>query len=158
MRHALPLAVLGLFSLTGCNGDDMMDVDSSLACDCSDFTAADIAYDNVGSGLSGTDVQDAVDELAARPAVTDAYLRTELVEEMQVAPDSQSSFAVAAVCPSSAPNRAIALGGSCGIAPNADLTATDLQEHGFTCVWSYPMGEAPTLTAKVRCLAPADDQ
>lgn len=34
--------------------------------------ASDVDYDNTGSGLTATDVQNAIDELATRPVVTDA--------------------------------------------------------------------------------------
>ncbi len=158
MRKVLPLPFL-LFCLS-CNGDDTNDgVDSSFACDCPTPAAADVDYDNVGSGLSGTDVQDAVDELAARPEPPgDSYDRIMFVEDMLVI-DTPSASSRTVTCPGTPPNLGRALGGACeGGDIDTTLQGTALFENGYRCVWRYAGTGSVTLTAKVTCLMPAETQ
>lgn len=152
--HKLPLPFLAL-ALLAC-GDDMPGgVDSSLACDCPDPTAAQVPYDNAGSGLTGTDVQDAIDELAATPApAPDAYGRIVLQEDTFVASPGAAVRSNTIGCP----NGGLALGGSCsGGDENVSLQATELQGAGFTCTWHKPFDATYTLFIKVTCLMPAEE-
>ena len=145
--------------VAACNGtaDDDIDVDSRAVCDCPEQTAADVAYDNVGSGLAGADVQDAVDELAARPeGLADAYDRVFLLAETSTSAASGTTHTLQVLCPASPPDNALALGGGCDAnGGGTALVFTDLQNSGYTCVWSKPEGAEIEFTAKVRCLGKA---
>jgi len=152
----LALALPFLLSCTGDDGDDI-DVDSHAVCDCPDLTAADIAYDNLASGLAGGDVQDAVDELAARPqGLSDAYERVVIEESTTTSSSSGTGHTITVGCPGTAPNVAVALGGSCrGGSTGVSIQSTHLQSTGFTCIWNKPEGEAVEFTATVSCLSKA---
>ena len=154
-----PRFVLLLPALVACSADDDdIAVDSHAICDCPELVAADIPYDNVGSGLDGTDVQLAVDELAARPqGLADAYERIERVEEVQTSPSSGVSFFLQAACPEILPDRPVALGGACGGGgAGTSIARTELGDHGFNCYWNKPDGEAIEFTATVSCLSKAE--
>lgn len=63
-----------LTKLSGADGDADWDDPSGGATD-----AADVAYDNAASGLTATDAQAALDELAARPSSSNGYTAPPLV-------------------------------------------------------------------------------
>jgi len=146
--------------LAGCNGDGANGGgDSAFACDCPAINAADVEYDNSGSGLADTNLQDAVDELAARPdAPVDAYTRIITVEDPIVA-DAPGGWSRTVTCPGSPPNVAIAMGGACdGGDADTVVQGTQLQASAFQCNWRYEGAGSVTLTAQVTCLMPAEVQ
>lgn len=163
MRTTLLLVLL---LLPACPADDDVDVDSRAVCDCPDLGAADIPYDNTSSGLAGTDVQAAADELAARPQpVEDAYERILLVSTTATSLSSGTTHQIQVNCPDvpGEPDKAaLALGGSCHSATsNAIIKDTELVPDGsghaqnLRCIWSKPEGEAIEFTASVTCLGKA---
>ena len=161
----IALLITTTFLAAACNGtsDDDVDVDSRAVCDCPEKTAADIPYDNVGSGLVGADVQDAVDELAARPeGIADAFERIMIVEVTDTSPTTGTSHVVQVVCPGTGPDLALAIGGGCdGATSNAPITrmtpdpSPDGLARAFECVWAKPEGVAIEVTARAVCLGKA---
>lgn len=155
-----PLLALTLVSIlaAACADDDPdIGVDSNAICDCETPNASEISYDNMTSGLSAITIQAALDELAARPAgLADTHGRVTLEEMTTTSPSSGTDYAITVGCPGTAPNRAVALGGSCeGGSTGVSLQSTELQAGAFTCIWNKPDGQAIEFTAKVTCLAKA---
>lgn len=147
-------ALLVLALVAGC-GDDPMngDVDSSMAsCECPQFTAADITYDNASSGLPGTNVQEAVDDLAARtdPA-GDAFARISYAESV-----FSSSASEELIFSGGCPDGHRVLGGACEGRPTDGAVAeTRLLEGAYRCTWTNPTGEIGVeLKVLTSCLAP----
>ena len=153
------LALAASLLVAACNGtaDDDIDVDSRAVCDCPEQTAADVAYDNVGSGLAGANVQDAVDELAARPeGLADAFDRIILVEQVFTSAAAGTTQLLQVQCPGSGAERARALGGACdGGDASTTVTRTQLQNGSYFCYWSKPEGAEIEFTAQVTCLGKA---
>ena len=145
--------------VAACNGtaDDDIDVDSRAVCDCPEQTAADVAYDNVGSGLAGADVQDAVDELAAKPeGLPDAFERVMLIEQTTTSSASVAYHYIAVQCPGDGEDASIALGGGCSQgASGADVESNELGRRGYICTWNKPVAAEIEFTARVTCLGKA---
>lgn len=152
------LSVSCILALGAC-ADDGTDpgVDSVALCDCPELAAANVTYDNVASGLSGTNAQDAVDELAARPApVPDAVGRISIEEMTATSAMSGSQHVLGVSCPTGGSR---AMGGACSAGAAVgpiSILETRITAAGFSCLWNKPDGEAIEFTAQVTCLAPAE--
>jgi hypothetical protein len=159
MRLACPLSLAVIVVGGACNGSGPVEsVDSALACDCPQPAADEVSYENLGSGLAGTDVQRAIDELAARPAApSDAFTRIASAQESITAGAGGAFPSATVLCPGSPPDLGLALGGSCsGGDETVHLQGTLLQANAFRCDWLKPLDATPQLTASVTCLLPQD--
>lgn len=150
MRCIALVGMMGLSMLAGCPSDNNSQPDAG-NCSCAPPTALQVTYDKTSSMLGATNVQDAVDELAARP-LPEAPIegRLEFVDQA-VTNTGITLPAFEQPCPHPTD---IALGGGCGpmFAAGTRLLGTTLEAHGYGCNYEQPASntEAPHIT--VMCL------
>ena len=147
----ISVSVAALLS-AGCDDEDDDGADASGNCPCEPPTAADVSYDNATSGLPGDNVQDALDDVAARtdPAA-DAFSRITRVDKV-VTSSAADVFVESVACPGGG----LALGGSCseGVTDQS-IAYTKLLDAAFHCAWNNPTNQVgASLTLTVSCLAP----
>lgn len=149
-----------LLCLVGCpgNGDDDQPLADSGQCQCPTPTAVTTTYDNQSSQLGAENVQDALDELAARP-VAEAPVagRIEKVV-MKVDNPGTANLDLKVSCPRLTD---IAIGGGCGqiIDSGASLQGFELQRASVDfpaaqrCMYAQPPGpKANQIELSVLCL------
>lgn len=155
------LVALVSITATACSGDDDDADDNGTrtdagSCVCTNPTAAEVTYDPTASELNGPNVQDALDELAARPEPgPDVTARIQPALESNEFTSNAPIVQIQVDCPGEQPTKGLALGGSCeGGDVNISIHSTQLGPDYFTCSW-LRADEAPvTLTARVTCLMP----
>jgi len=145
---ALSLVVLGVVG--GCDDDDPALPDAG-SCTCEPPTAVEVTYDKASSPLGADNVQDAVDELAARPlAEAPVAGRLQLVSA-EVDNPGLSFITVSLSCPAAGD---IAIGGACGplLTPGAQLRGTGLDTNSYGCIYEQPVGNTDKPFLSVMCL------
>lgn len=152
MSSLMGVVLFGTVALVGagCPSDD--DDGGARAdsgqCECPTPTALQVSYDKTSSQLGADNVQDAVDELAARPAEPPLAGRLTRIA-VQVDNSGMEFLNISLSCPAATD---VALGGGCGLISGATLTSTSLGENRYSCNYKQLMGtvEKPLLT--VMCL------
>lgn len=162
--------------LAACPGDDEVVGADAATCSCDPQTAAQTSYDNSSSGLGGTNVQGALDDLAGAVSAVeeiaaDHEARLTAVEG-QVPPlqaigaaiefvttEFPNSGAVSVSPVAACPNEAhdIAIGGAClHTGASASLVITNIiVSEGvarFQCRWHQSEGATEPLEVTVVCL------
>ena len=147
------LIACSLACLLACSDDESAQVDAG-ACPCSAVAASDVAYSPSAAGLSATDVQGAVDELALRPVfITDIHGLVTLTSRSMPSPAEGTDYSVTVACSGASD---IALGGACeSQAPGTSIASSRLLPRGYECVWNKPDGQAIQFVAHATCVRPA---
>jgi hypothetical protein len=146
-RRWLP-ALLLLF--LGC--DDSPSRSDAGACACEAVTTS---FDNASSPLGADNVQDAIDELAARP-IPEAPVgsRIETITRTFANSGSAGGITRTAECPM--PTRDLALGGGCSVVDTASLVGTavvnDAASAAYSCSWLQSASSQTMLGVTVVCL------
>lgn len=134
--------------IAGCSSD----TGSDGSCSCEPKAALETKYDNMSSMLGAENVQDALDELAARP-VAEAPVGPRMIIVEEETPNTGADVISAnGGCPDQAHD--VALGGACIMPPlpGVALVGSILGEGGYACKWRQPMGNTDPVTVQVRCL------
>lgn len=149
------LLALSTLLVVSCSDGGQTTTDGAL-CACK---AVEVAFDKTSSPLGAVNVQDAIDELAARP-LPEPPIGGRLKTVVQVFPNPGTMGGVSQTvsCPDAAHD--IALGGACGGGgDNAQLQETritnDANAASYTCSWSQPNGGSETMRVTVVCLTQA---
>ena len=147
MHRFLCLVLLGLASC-----DESPGGADAGTCSCA---AATTTFDNTSSALGAENVQDAVDELAARPiAEPPVGSRIETITRVFTNPGTAGAVTQVASCPM--PARDLALGGACGFVFNGLLVETrisnEASQASYACGWDQPSGGTGNMTVTVVCL------
>jgi hypothetical protein len=147
MRRPLP-ALLLLF--LGC--DDSPSRSDAGACACEAVTTS---FDNASSSLGADNVQDAIDELAARP-IPEAPVGSRIETITRTFANSGSAGGVSRTADCPDPAHDLALGGGCSFADGANLVATgvsnDATHASFSCSWVQDAPSQTMLAVTVVCL------
>jgi hypothetical protein len=152
MRSSVP--VLVLFTAFGsCSEMPMSNGDAQ--CNCPTPTAAQVSYSNTASRLTSTNVQAAVDELAAKPAETPLGPRIVRIQQM-TANNGQSQLSATATCPDEAHD--IAMGGDCSLGAdlNIHIVSTNIDNTPgrarYGCLFTQPTTNTQPAIIGVLCL------
>jgi hypothetical protein len=134
----------------GCNGTDAQ-TDAG-ACSCQ---AVSTSFDNASSSLGADNVQDAIDELAARPVAEPPIgERIETVTRVFSNPGTIGAVTQTAQCPT--PARDLALGGACGFVFSAALVETRIangtNDASYACGWDQSTAGSGNMSVTVVCL------
>ncbi len=151
------VSVCLLFGIVACSDGGNTPADAQGACTC---TAETVSYDHATSSLGATNVQDAVDELAARPIPEPPVgprLKT-IVVPFTLTNQAPGGVEKSAACDNEA--RDIVLGGSCGFVGSSNfLVRTDIAnsttEARFTCGYTVPATITASSLVTVVCLTNA---
>jgi hypothetical protein len=144
-----------LMFVAACDGSSATAADSATSCTCK---ALGVSFDKTSSGLGAMNVQDALDELAARP-VAEAPVggRIQTVVKTFPNPGTKGGVSQTLDCPD--PAHDIALGGACGFVDNATLGETiitnDASHASYACSWLQPNGSPSNMRVTVVCLTKA---
>jgi hypothetical protein len=141
--------------LAGCPDEGTTTADAAaLSCECPTPAAETTTYDNVASMLSGDNVQDAVDELAARPSAEQVLAAKVEKVSRSVTNSGETILTGATACPDE--SRDIAIGGSCGVHPDGELKGfvvrSTASQAAFECTWGQPLNDSTNLVVEVVCL------
>jgi hypothetical protein len=152
MRALLALLVIA----SACSDDGGSTTSDASSCLCK---ALEVAFDKSSSTLGATNVQDAIDEIAARPAA-EAPVGGRIKTLVQVFPNPGTMGGVTQTLSCSDPAHDLALGGACGGGgTNAQLRETrinnDTNMASYTCAWSQPTGGTEAMRVTVVCLTGA---
>lgn len=145
MRLSLLSIVLPL-ALSGCPSD------SGSTTDANEHThaALETTYDRTSSTLGAANVQDALDELAARP-IAEAPLASRLELVVETFPNNKQTLQNEhARCPDEAHD--IALSGSCFGASVSSIATTLLGVSTYECRINQTAGSTDMLEVRVLCL------
>jgi hypothetical protein len=151
--RTLVLAVI--IAVTACSDGAGNEGDGGV-CAC---RAIQVSFDRASSTLGAMNVQDAIDELAARPvpeAAVGGRIRT-IVRTFE----NPGTARVEKTATCDDPAHDVALGGGCAFASTPDNSAIvrsiprNEPEPSFTCAWSQPAGTQDTLFVYVVCLSQA---
>lgn len=136
---------------TGCQNDSATMPDAA----ATPQTALATFYDKSSSTLGASNVQDAIDELAARPiAEPPLGPRLQLVVKSFPKVDDSTAQSEVLYCPDK--EHDIALGGSCGGGGNmSQISDTILSASAYACRWVHPKGPDDSYEIRVRCLTNA---
>ena len=155
-RFLLRFCCLLALSVVACsdNGNNPQ-IDAQGACTC---TAEGVSYDHTTSSLGAANVQDAVDELAARPIPEPPVgprIKT-IVVPFTVTNQPPGGIEKSAACDNEA--RDIVLGGACGFVSSSNpLVSTAINnsstEAKFTCGYTVPATVSATSSVTVVCLS-----
>jgi hypothetical protein len=152
MRALLPLLVIA----TGCSDNGGSTTSDAASCSC---TALQVAFDKTSSMLGASNVQDAIDEVAARPiAEPPVGDRIKTIVQVFPNPGTMGGVEQTLACPD--PRHDVALGGACGGGgTRAQLVETrinnDTNVASYTCGWSQPTGGSDAMRVTVVCLTQA---
>jgi hypothetical protein len=141
------------FALAGCPGDDNGAADSG-QCMCPAPTAQQVSYDNMSSELGAENVQDAIDELEARPTEAPVIPRLATISMQKTFP-GETSGSAAANCPTPGD---YAVSGFCRTfnSSNVTITGTEIVNGGgmalFACDFKQVAGTMDPITVGVVCL------
>jgi hypothetical protein len=156
MRPTYALPILMLLPFLSCS--EMPMVSGDAMCNCPTPSAAQISYSNTTSHLASTNVQAAVDELAAKPV--EAPIGPRIMRVVRSVPNNgQTSFTAVGAC--SDETHDIVLGGDCGDGPSSGValvrTSITLSttEAKFGCEFSQPAGSSAAAQVGVLCLTNA---
>ena len=152
----LCLVVLSVAAACSDDGNNAQ-IDAQGACTC---TAEGVSYDHTSSNLGAANVQDAVDELAARPIPEPAVgprIRT-IVVPFTLTDQAPGGISKTAAC--SDESKDIVLGGACGyVGPRNFLGSTSIvnssNEAKFSCGYDVPETISATSSVTVVCLSNA---
>jgi hypothetical protein len=141
----------GLTMLLSCSDNAQMTADAG-ACMCK---AAQVSFDKASSTLGATNVQDALDELAARPiAEPPIATRIKIVDKGVPNPKTSGNVEATADCPN--PGHDMAIGGGCGFVDSASINeavlVNDATHASYRCGWSQPTGSSTLMSVSVVCL------
>jgi hypothetical protein len=151
LRHYPMIALFLTFG--SCSEMPMAGPDAS--CPCSTPTAAQVSYGNTTSHLAATNVQAALDELAAKPVEMPIGPRIVRVQQM-TANNHLAQLSASAACPDE--NHDIALGGDCvlGTDPNIHISQTNINNDAtharYGCLFTQPTTNAEPAVIGVLCL------
>jgi hypothetical protein len=146
-----------LFVAAACSDNGTAQTDAQGACTC---TAETVSYDHSSSTLGASNVQDAVDELAARPIPEPPIgprVKT-IVVPFTLTDQAPGIISKAAACPNESVD--VVLGGACGAVGTTNyLLRTDIAnsstEAKFSCGYAIPETITATSSVTVVCLANA---
>ncbi len=146
-----------LFGMVACTDSGNTPADAQGACTC---TAETVSYDHATSSLGATNVQDAVDELAARPIPEPPVgprLKT-IVVPFTLTNQAPGGISKTAACPDE--SKDVALGGACGfVGPRNFIGSTSVlnssTEAKFSCGYDVPETITATSSVTVVCLTNA---
>jgi hypothetical protein len=126
--------------------------------DAGTVRALQVSFDKATSTLGATNVQDALDELAARP-IAEAPIGSRIKTIVKPMPFPGLSGSVTLMADCSDPSHDVALGGACGFIDAATLVQTsianDATHASFVCGWSKAGPGAGNTSVTVVCLTGA---
>src|SRR5262249_12313923 len=151
MRAFLPLLIF----VVACDGSSTSTSDATAACNCK---ALNVSFDKASSGLGAANVQDAIDELAARPLPEPAVGgRIQTIIKAFPNPGTHGGITLTADCADTAHD--VALGGACGFDFGGTIVETrvtnDETHASYTCGWDQPTGGTQNVSVTVVCLTKA---
>ncbi len=150
-RHLMMLAVV---MFAACDGDGAQTNDAA-SCTCK---ALNVSFDKTSSGLGASNVQDAIDELAARP-IPEAPVGGRIQTVVRTFPNPGTKGAVSQIAECPDPSHDIAIGGACSFVDGATLVGTainnDSTHASYLCGWLQPDGSPTNMGVSVVCLTMA---
>lgn len=152
MRQHLQL--LALVPLVSCSDGNAVSTDAG-TCACK---AIQTSFDKGTSTLGATNVQDAIDELAARP-VAEAPIGSRIRTIDKVFPNPGTHGGVGQKLSCADPVHDLAIGGACGFVDNAELVETTIENDAtrasYGCSWLQRDGSTSSMRVTVVCLTGA---